>query len=70
MKVKIDLQLCQGHGVCMGEASEVFKVRDGGKVEILQEQPPERLQAMIEKAVKYCPTQAISIIRPGPSGSS
>ena len=26
MKIKIDLALCQGHSVCLGEAPEVFDV--------------------------------------------
>ncbi len=26
MKIKIDIALCQGHSVCLGEAPEVFDV--------------------------------------------
>ena len=28
MKVVVDLELCQGHGVCVGEAPAVFRVVD------------------------------------------
>jgi ferredoxin len=62
VRIKVDFKLCRGHGVCMGEAPEVFKVReDGTLVELLQECPPDHLREKIESAAKYCPTGAISI---------
>ncbi len=61
MKVVVDFDLCQGHGVCEGEAPEVFKLEDNGMLTILQEQPPESLRHKLELAVKYCPTMAIGI---------
>jgi ferredoxin len=54
--------LCQGHGVCVFEAPEVFRVDPAtGKVELLQERPPEALRPRIEAAVRYCPTSALSL---------
>ena len=61
MKVRIDRDLCQGHGVCMGEAPEVFRVDDDGHVTILLEAPPEALRGKLADAVRYCPTGAISL---------
>ena len=61
MRVWVDLDLCQGHGVCMSEAPEVFRVEDGGSVEVLQVEPPEALRAQVADALRYCPTGAISI---------
>jgi ferredoxin len=61
MKVIADFDLCQGHAVCTGEAPEVFQVDDNGFLTILQEMPPESLRKAVEAAVKYCPTQALSI---------
>lgn len=61
MKVTIDFDLCQGHGVCMGEAPEVFRVNDDGEVNILQESPPESQRKKVENAVRFCPTGAISV---------
>jgi len=61
MKVRIDFDLCQSHGVCMDEAPEVFQVADDGTVSILLEQPPEELHAKVHDALRYCPTSAISI---------
>jgi len=62
VRVRIDADLCQGHGVCAGEAPEVFRVDPRtGKVELLLERPPEALRARVEKAVRYCPTRALSL---------
>ena len=62
MKIKIDEDLCQGHGVCEGEAEEVFEVNDDFKVRVLQETPPAQLHDKVRAAAKYCPTRAIQII--------
>jgi len=62
--VKADLDLCQGHAVCMGEAPEVFdieRVNDEDKVALIEEQPSPELRKKVERAVKYCPTQALRI---------
>lgn len=61
MRVRIDFELCQSHGVCMDEAPEVFQVSDDGTVSILLEQPPEELSEKVQNALRYCPTGAISI---------
>lgn len=65
MKVKIDYDLCQGHGVCMSEAPEVFRVEDDGSLTVLAEEPEASLHAKVENAARYCPTGAISLDRTG-----
>ena len=66
MRVVVDRELCQGHGVCVGEAPEVFRVveraGDYAQVEILLESPPEALRAQVEAAVRYCPNRALSLL--------
>jgi sterol 14-demethylase len=62
LRLRVDWDLCQGHGVCAGEAPEVFRVDPAtGRVELLLERPPEALRARVEKAVRYCPTRALSL---------
>jgi ferredoxin len=62
VKVGVDLGLCQGHGVCAGEAPEVFAVDPAeSRVVLLEANPPETLRAKVEAAVKYCPTRALRI---------
>lgn len=65
MRIKIDLQLCQGHGVCIEEAPEVFRiVSEPGRydhAELIETSPDESLRAKVEAAVKYCPNRALAI---------
>jgi ferredoxin len=61
MKIGVDLDLCQGHGVCQSEAPTVFRVTDDNVVEILDPNPPDDLRKNVEEAVKNCPTQALTM---------
>lgn len=66
MKVIVDTSLCQGHGVCLGEAPEVFdvvEVDDGyPQVKVLLENPGEELRAKVMAAARYCPNNVITIV--------
>ena len=62
MRIQVDFDLCQGHGVCRSEAPEVFDVdREREQVMVKQERPPESLREKVRAAVRYCPTRALSI---------
>ena len=61
MRIDVDLDLCQGHGVCQSEAPTVFRVTDDNVVEILDPNPPEDLRKNVEEAVRNCPTQALTL---------
>ncbi len=61
MKVIVDRDRCQGHGVCENEAPDVFSVSKQGVLTIVDEAPPESLRAQVQAAVSYCPTGALRI---------
>ena len=61
MRIHVDRDLCQGHGVCESEAPTVFSVSKKGDLTILDETPPDELRPEVEKAVKFCPTHALRI---------
>ena len=65
MRVTVDLQLCQGHSVCMDEAPEVFRVRERAEhypqVQVLQVFPPPELWDKVREAARYCPNRVISL---------
>ena len=61
MKVTVDRDLCQGHGVCENEAPDVFSVSKQGVLTILDESPPESLASQVRAAAAYCPTSALRI---------
>jgi ferredoxin len=60
-RVKVDLDLCQGHAMCELEAPDYFTVPRRGKVEILDAEPPDDARDEVERAVEMCPTQALLI---------
>ena len=60
MRVVVDRDLCQGHGVCESEAPGVFAVKKG-VLEILNDSPPDERRSEIEAAVRFCPTGALRI---------
>ncbi len=59
--VVVDLDLCQGHGVCEMEAPDLFEVGKDRKVNVLLEHPDESQRRAAEQAVKYCPTHALKL---------
>jgi len=62
MRVTVDLDLCQGHGVCESEAPTVFELAKRDKVAIVDSSPPEEARSEVEAAVRYCPTSALTIV--------
>ena len=61
MKVVVDLNLCELHGLCVETAPDVFKIDDDGNLRVLNASPPDNLRAKVDKAVRECPTAAISV---------
>jgi sterol 14-demethylase len=64
-RIAVDRDLCQGHGVCEGEAPAVFSVSKKGELTVLDERPMDEHRAAVDAAVKYCPTHALSIVEEG-----
>lgn len=62
MRVEADLDLCQGHQMCQGEAPTVFGFdKDADVVVVLEEHPDESLREQVRAAVKYCPATALAL---------
>lgn len=65
LRVRVDLDLCQGHGMCHEEAPEVFRVVDRPgdypQVELIQERPPEELREKVLAAARFCPNRVIRV---------
>ncbi len=60
MKVSVDLDTCDGNGVCMSICHEVFDVREDG-LHVLRSEAPEELRQQLLGAEVSCPTQAITV---------
>ena len=61
MRVVVDLNACDLHGLCVEAAPEVFEIGDDGVLKVLNETPEPALRGKVDKAVRECPTGAISI---------
>ena len=61
MRIVVDIDLCQGHGVCESEAPAVFRVGEDRQVEVLDPEPGEDQRAAVAAAVTYCPTRALAV---------
>ena len=61
MKIIVDFDVCQSHGLCAQSAPEVFELKDDGFLYIKDETPPDSLRAKVEKAVRECPTGAVTV---------
>jgi sterol 14-demethylase len=62
VRVLLDTQLCQGHGMCVSEAPDVFHLDEGAKtVTVLRAEAAADRRAAVEKAVRFCPTRALKI---------
>jgi sterol 14-demethylase len=66
--VRVDLELCQGHGVCVNESPEVFALDERElRVRLLEERPGEQRRPGVESAVRHCPTRALEIVDEPPA---
>lgn len=65
-RVMADLDLCQGHQMCTGEAPDVFGFDDDADVVVVrQEHPDESLRSEVRAAVQYCPAMALEMREEG-----
>jgi ferredoxin len=60
MRVHVNLELCQSHGMCVYAAPDVFRLDDDDLLHYAEEVDESR-RAEVEDAVKVCPARAISI---------
>jgi len=62
MRVRVDLDRCQGHSRCYALAPEVFDVDDDGYAALLIEGDlPTHLEAPAQLAAANCPERAITV---------
>jgi len=59
----LDLDLCQGHAVCVNEAPEVFELDEATmKARLLDTRPGPESRPSVESAIRHCPTRAIQLV--------
>jgi ferredoxin len=62
MRIAVDRDLCQGHAMCVSEAPAVFAIgKHDDQVTVLHESPADAEADAVRRAVRYCPTGALSL---------
>jgi len=62
MRVVVNPDLCEGNALCVKEAPEVFALGDDDQSRVLVDHPDEALRAKIDRAVRRCPRNALTLI--------
>ncbi|MQA11097.1 MAG: ferredoxin [Pseudonocardiaceae bacterium] len=62
MRIDIDFDRCEGHGMCELSAPNVFWIDDEGDTQFVAE-PPESERDGVEDAIAACPMQAIHMVQ-------
>jgi ferredoxin len=58
--VTVDLDRCEGHGLCALTAPEVFSLGHLGRLQVVERPGPEH-RAAVEESARMCPALAVSI---------
>lgn len=63
LRIVLDRELCQGHAACTGESPAHFRLAADGTLQLLKAEVSEADRAKVERAVQFCPNQALRIMR-------
>ncbi|WP_310961688.1 ferredoxin [Nocardioides terrisoli] len=61
MRIVVDRDLCDGHGMCEAMAHEYFQLDDDDVMHVLDDSPPESDRAKVHAAVQACPALALTL---------
>jgi len=62
MRVVVDQDKCTGLGLCESISPDFFEVQDDGSVELLRSDVEEGQVAILQEAVRSCPTEALRLV--------
>ena len=61
MRIIVDRSLCDGNGVCAGQAPEYFMLDASDELQLLKEEVDEADLAAVERAIASCPKAALRV---------
>jgi ferredoxin len=62
MRIEVDRNRCEGHGMCEAVAPKFFSVDDEGSLTILQDEVSVSDEASVHAATLGCPVAALKVI--------
>ncbi len=61
MRIEVDHDRCEGHGMCEVAAPEYLAVDDDGNVTVLAEEVADGDEAQVSEAALACPVAAVKL---------
>jgi ferredoxin len=61
VRIVVDRDLCDGHGMCEAMAHDYFELDDEDTMTVLNDSPPDSDLARVHAAVQSCPALALSL---------
>jgi ferredoxin len=61
MKVNLDRDRCEGHGLCEEASPQLFRLDDEGELEVLQDTVDGEMVQAARAAARVCPVAALSV---------
>lgn len=62
MKFHVDPDICQALGMCESISPEHFEINDDGELDVLREDVAPGEEELIRRAVKSCPSGALTLV--------
>jgi ferredoxin len=65
VRVVVDYDRCEGHGLCVGQASEIFELDEAGDLvhRFDGQDVPEEFAVSAARGAAVCPVAALRIVR-------
>ena len=61
LRIVVDRDLCEGNGVCVLAAPEVFEIDATDTLQLKEPQPSAAHLSQVEEAVRRCPRGALAL---------
>jgi ferredoxin len=59
--IVVDLERCEGHGLCEQTAPEVFRLDDEGELHLTRDTVDAEHESAVAAAVRGCPVAALKV---------
>ncbi|KDN75577.1 3Fe-4S ferredoxin [Streptomyces olindensis] len=60
-RIVVDVERCEGHGLCEQTAPEVFRLDDDGELHLTHEEVAPERESAVAAAVRVCPVAALRL---------
>lgn len=63
MRVEVDRETCEGHGLCEQAAPQIYELDDDGYVGLRRQPDGSQEEGAAEAGARVCPVSALTIVR-------